>query len=168
MNAEARKLLAFPQDPAKVADLDLLIERKTIAILSEALNHPPNLPTQFVSANGPYICRAFSLTPCPGSIDGHGTDRPVVAVLLERIDSGLHNIDTGQIFHLTAREREALHLLILGLTNKDIANRMKVSPNTVKAFLRSIMIKTGTSTRSGVVGKCLEMMEGSFLSKALT
>jgi DNA-binding CsgD family transcriptional regulator len=30
---------------------------------------------------------------------------------------------------------------------------MAISPNTVKAFLRMIMVKMGVSTRSAIVGK---------------
>ena len=33
---------------------------------------------------------------------------------------------------------------------------MNISPNTVKSFLRIIMIKMGAGTRSGIVGKLLE------------
>ena len=43
-----------------------------------------------------------------------------------------------------------------GFTSKEIAARMKISPNTVKAFLRLIMLKLRVSTRSGIVGRILE------------
>jgi DNA-binding CsgD family transcriptional regulator len=32
---------------------------------------------------------------------------------------------------------------------------MQISPNTVKTFVRLIMVKMGVSTRSGLVGKIL-------------
>jgi DNA-binding CsgD family transcriptional regulator len=32
---------------------------------------------------------------------------------------------------------------------------MKISPNTVKAFLRIVMVKMGVSTRSGILGKVI-------------
>jgi DNA-binding CsgD family transcriptional regulator len=34
-----------------------------------------------------------------------------------------------------------------------MADRMKISPNTVKSFLRLVMVKMGVSTRSGILGK---------------
>ena len=43
-----------------------------------------------------------------------------------------------------------------GLTSKEIAVRMKISPNTVKAFLRLVMVKMKVSTRSGIAGKLKE------------
>jgi len=59
----------------------------------------------------------------------------------------------SQRFNFTQREREVLEYLLQGLNSKAIANRMNISPNTVNAFLRLIMIKTGVSSRSAVVGK---------------
>ena len=56
-------------------------------------------------------------------------------------------------FGLTARERETVQFLLEGFTSKEIAQRMKISPNTVKAFIRLVMVKMGVSTRSGIIGK---------------
>ena len=44
----------------------------------------------------------------------------------------------------------------MGLSTKGLAREMNISPNTVNAFLRLIMIKMGVTTRAGVVGKVLE------------
>jgi hypothetical protein len=46
-----------------------------------------------------------------------------------------------------------VEFLLQGLTSKEIANRMNISVNTVKAFLRLIMVKMNVSTRSGIAGK---------------
>ena len=62
--------------------------------------------------------------------------------------------------HLTPREQETIQLLMEGLTSKEIAERMKISPSTVKAFLRLVMVKMGVSTRSGIVGKLLGSRTG--------
>ena len=62
---------------------------------------------------------------------------------------------TSQEFHLTHREQEVLRLLIMGLTNKEMAGRMGISANTVKAFVRLVTLKMGTSGRSGIVAKVL-------------
>lgn len=59
-------------------------------------------------------------------------------------------------YHLTDREQEVLRGIAIGLTSKETAERMNISPNTVKSFLRIIMIKMGAATRSGIVGKLLE------------
>jgi DNA-binding CsgD family transcriptional regulator len=62
---------------------------------------------------------------------------------------------SSEKFHITDREQQVLQFLLEGLTSKEIADRMKISPNTVKAFLRLIMMKMGVSTRSGIVGKAM-------------
>ena len=73
---------------------------------------------------------------------------------LERSQHTPTNISkVAEKFHLTHREQETLELLVEGMTSKEIGERMKVSPHTVKAFLRLIMAKMGCATRSGVIGK---------------
>jgi DNA-binding CsgD family transcriptional regulator len=61
--------------------------------------------------------------------------------------------EISERFGLTAREQETVQHLLEGLTSKEIAQRMKISPNTVKAFLRLVMVKMNVSTRSGIIGR---------------
>jgi DNA-binding CsgD family transcriptional regulator len=76
-----------------------------------------------------------------------------VAVVLQRNGAASWSAaGVSDSFHLTEREREVVELLIQGLTNKEIAGRMSISPNTVRAFIRMVMGKLGVSTRSGIVG----------------
>ena len=49
---------------------------------------------------------------------------------------------------LTVRELDVLGLVALGLSNTDIAARLRVSPRTVHAHLRSIFGKLGVATRT--------------------
>jgi len=52
---------------------------------------------------------------------------------------------------LTAREREVLALLAEGLSNQQIADRLVITPATVKFHTRSIRSKLGTSSRTQTV-----------------
>jgi DNA-binding CsgD family transcriptional regulator len=56
-------------------------------------------------------------------------------------------------FQLTNRESETVKLLLRGLTSKEIAMEMCISPNTVKAFLKLAMAKVGASNRTALVAR---------------
>ena len=56
-------------------------------------------------------------------------------------------------FQLTNRESETVKLLLKGLTSKEIAVEMCISPNTVKAFLKLAMAKVGASNRTALVAR---------------
>ena len=56
---------------------------------------------------------------------------------------------------LTDREGDVLDLLVQGLTNNQIAERLVISPNTVKRHLKAIFAKLGVSTRAAAVAKAL-------------
>jgi DNA-binding CsgD family transcriptional regulator len=155
-NAAAIQILTYPHNP-KMAGLDRFITNRIRAIVSGGWSADKHSSVmKFVSGRRRYSFRAFSLELITGRDAGTGAvaDRPAIAVLLQRSGSGIDPCRIAEHFHLTAREHETIRFLALGLTNKDIANRMHVSPNTVKAMLRTIMFKTGASTRSGIVGKC--------------
>ena len=76
-----------------------------------------------------------------------------VKTLSKQLNAGwihLHNTVLGRtIFqNLTTREREVARLAAYGLSNKDIAQRLAISINTVKQSLRNAMDKTGSLRRS--------------------
>ena len=74
-----------------------------------------------------------------------------MAVVLERNRvASWRAADVSESFHLT--EGKSSSSSIQGLTNKEIAGRMNISPNTIRAFIRMVMGKLGVSTRSGIVG----------------
>ncbi|PYU27023.1 MAG: hypothetical protein DMG30_00465 [Acidobacteria bacterium] len=62
-------------------------------------------------------------------------------------------------YHLSRREGETVRFLIEGLTNKEIAARMGISPDTVKVFLRLAMMKMGVSSRTGIMSKFIHLKE---------
>jgi len=109
----------------------------------------PSMVTRYQSGRRTYLCRSFWIN----SVNNAESDA-VLAVILERAPE--RSVAVNQLcerFHLTGREQEVSQYLLQGLTSKEIAMRMEISPNTVKAFLRLIMVKMGVSTRSGIVSK---------------
>jgi NarL family two-component system response regulator LiaR len=57
---------------------------------------------------------------------------------------------------LTEREFEVLALMVEGLSNPDIAERLVVSRSTVKFHVSSILSKLGTSSRTEAVAQALK------------
>lgn len=49
-------------------------------------------------------------------------------------------------YDLTAKEREALNCLISGLTMKETAEHMKVTPHTLRGHVRAVREKLGAAT----------------------
>lgn len=112
--------------------------------------------------NSGYVCRAYLLT---GS--DQNNSEPIIAVCLERdlyADDAICEIVNK--YHLTEREQDVLRGISLGLSTKELAGWMSISPNTVKAFIRLVMIKMGVTTRAGIVAKILHN-GGSEQSRAL-
>ena len=57
---------------------------------------------------------------------------------------------------LTARETQVLNLLIKGLTNRDIADQLRIDESTVKAHLSRLMRKVGVSNRTALTVQALK------------
>ena len=106
---------------------------------------------RFMSGKRHYTCRLFPVSPC-----ARNAQEPAMALLIERNPVSANFLEMAEEFRLTPREDEAVQHLGLGLTSKEIGARMGISPNTAKAFLRLVMIKTGVTTRSGIIGKFLK------------
>lgn len=148
-NSEAVQILSFPTKPERIKQIPSFLSDKIRSSLLTGASPGPEFVREYKSGLRTYCCRAFRID-CSG-------DRKVpiaAALLLERHASGVAALgELSRQFDLTTRECETVALLLEGLTSKEIATRMKISPNTVKAFLRLVMVKMDVSTRSGIVGK---------------
>ena len=154
-NAAALQILAYPTDPDKIHQPLLFIRDKIkFWLLRTNGGSDPDFVRVFASGRRKYQCRAFRCD-CQTS-----KSEPLsLVVLLERPSHGANGLnELLEQFGLTPRELQTVALLVEGLTSKQIAARMSISPNTVKAFLRIVMFKMDVSTRSGIVGKVLGSM----------
>lgn len=149
-NTEALQILVFPTRPDKVRQVDsVMSERIRTRLLDKHAAGGAGFVREFRSGNRTYICRSFSL-----NVNGKTSAPPAIVLVFERRPSNtIAMSEVSSQFGLTPREQETIQLLLQGLTSKEIAERMKISPNTVKAFLRLVMVKMGVSTRSGIIGK---------------
>lgn len=64
--------------------------------------------------------------------------------------------DLALAFELTPREQEVLALMVEGLSNPDIAERLVVSRSTAKAHVSNILSKMGVSNRAEAISLALQ------------
>lgn len=147
----AAQVLGYPRKLENRRTDDLVLGKIRTTLLARGGNAESPFVGEFRSGKRLYSCRAFR-------VEGQtkGSQPSSIAVLLERgAADSFSAVQVVEKYHLTSREQEVLLYLLEGLTSKQIAERMKISANTVKAFLRLIMIKMGVSTRAGIVGKAI-------------
>lgn len=148
-NPEAVQILSYPSKPDRIKQLNVFLADRIRTVLVDHTFGDGSAVKEYQSGRRRYICRRFQI-----DCNGRTTPQPAVAMIFERTatpDLALEEI--CRQFDLTQRERETVELLVQGLTTKEIAMRLQISPNTVKAFVRIVMVKMGVSTRSGIVGR---------------
>jgi NarL family two-component system response regulator LiaR len=80
-------------------------------------------------------------------------DPQLVVVLADELNVAKHRERTAE--SLTEREVEILQLLAFGHTNRDIAEKLFISPDTVKTHLEHIYQKLGATDRTAAVAVAL-------------
>lgn len=76
-------------------------------------------------------------------------DPHVTEAVLERVRDDRRGATSGE--RLTEKEQEIVRLMAQGLTNKEIGQRLFLSPNTIKAHISEIMQRLGVKRRAEVV-----------------
>jgi DNA-binding CsgD family transcriptional regulator len=149
-NACAAEILLYPDKPRHTKKFhDQLATTVRMMISNGGPDGTISVCPEFVSGERRYICRMFNL-----QSPDNGTNGTSTALLLERRPPVvLHIRKICRRHNLTQREGQAVEWLVHGLTNKGIAARMSISPNTVKVFLRLAMMKMGVTSRSGMMSK---------------
>jgi DNA-binding CsgD family transcriptional regulator len=149
VNDEAIRILSYPGHQKNTPRVEEFIARMIQSLDLKAQGTLEKYSIKrFMSGRRHYTCRLL-----PVSSSGRSPQQPVMALLIERDRVSADLLAIAKKFSLTRREYETVQHLALGLTSKEIAARMGISPSTVKAFLRLAMIKTGVTTRSGIIGK---------------
>jgi len=133
--AEAQRLFREPQPVASLVKLivDKPGERCALVILE----------------NRCYCMRLFRLQKAEQQAD------EIYAALVEPIgNTKLAAVDLDKVkglFRLSRREVDVLDALMSGMTDKEIAARLAVSVETVRAYLKSVRAKLGVKTRTAIV-----------------
>jgi DNA-binding CsgD family transcriptional regulator len=115
----------------------------------------------FQSGRRTYLCRTLLL-----NADNKGSNGSARLLMLERKMSGTPALfQLSRQFQLTQREHQVVSLLLQGLSNKEMAKKMGISENTVKAFLRMATVRMGVSGRSAIVTKIVDVLWSSATSE---
>jgi len=149
-DAETLRVLTFPEYNSSTGDFARLLpaEIKSM-LLSQTCGEHSSYIAEFTSGRRRYTCRVVIINHNSGE-----PSRAMTALLIERsLTRGLHISEMANQFRLTQREQETIRLLMLGLTSKEIAIRMTISPHTVDTFFRNIRSKMAVSSRSAIISK---------------
>jgi RNA polymerase sigma factor (sigma-70 family) len=97
------------------------------------------------------IQRVYSEYSISAYIEKQAFDRAAFRRVVEETRLTYHFL--SELSALTDREREVLDLLAQGLTNKEIAEKLYITTNTVKRHLKAIFEKLDVHTRSAATAK---------------
>jgi NarL family two-component system response regulator LiaR len=102
-----------------------------------------------------YLLKNVSAEELASAIHAAHAGRPTLAPEATQalIQAANHPPEPGD--DLTAREREVLALMVEGLHNSDIAERLVVSRSTVKSHVSNILSKLGVSSRAEAISLAL-------------
>jgi DNA-binding CsgD family transcriptional regulator len=97
--------------------------------------------------NQPILLRGFGLP------DRGGIQHARLVVTMEELGrkQNLNTEHARERFQLTNREQAVVEHLAKGWTNKEIANALQITEQTVKEHIKHIMRKTNSTTRTGIL-----------------
>lgn len=103
-----------------------------------------------------YLLKNVSADELAAAIQAAAAGRATLAP--EATQALVHSITEAPApgYDLTAREKEVLGLLIEGLNNYDIAQRLVIGLSTVKFHVSSILSKLGVASRASAVAVALQ------------
>jgi DNA-binding CsgD family transcriptional regulator len=94
-----------------------------------------------------------------GLPDRHGFQQSRILITVEEIGrrAGPSIEHLKDVFRLTDREIMVVQNLLKGWTNKEIANELGVTEQTIKEHIKHIMAKTKTTTRTGILVQVIRL-----------
>jgi DNA-binding NarL/FixJ family response regulator len=106
--------------------------------------------------SGVELARAVRAVAAGGALIDPSVARKVVAEFA-RMATPARSLDAGLPEPITDRERQILGLLALGLSNREIADRLSLAEGTVKNYVTTLLQKLGVRDRTQAALRGREM-----------
>jgi two-component system, NarL family, nitrate/nitrite response regulator NarL len=179
-NAEAMKVIERSSVDVVLLDYDLGNERGTDLLeYMQAAQDPPRI-LMVTAGMSDRITRDVLRAGVAGVLHKHSSPAQLVAAIrkvaqghLWLEDSIIRSLAAGtrgesaemqSTRPLTQRQQEVLSGILDGLTNKEIAWKLKVSESSIKAVIQELFHKAGVRTRSQLVRVAIEKHASDWLS----
>ena len=102
-----------------------------------------------------YLLKNVSADELAAAIRGAVTERSALSPEVARLMIQVIRQPAGKDYNLSDREREILKLMVEGLSNAAIAERLIITQSTVKFHVSNILSKLGVSNRTEAVALAL-------------
>jgi len=163
--AECRRMLQFEQPDVLLMDINLP-DGSGLDLCSELHESYPQLKILALTSYGEYSMVKRMLD--------HGASGYVLKnAMSEEVIEGILTINNGETFlchevdllmkkepatqvWLTPREEELLKLIVEGYTNPEIAEKICLSPETIKGYRKNLLFKLGAKNTAALVKMALE------------
>ena len=132
-------LAALPGDGAPLPSVVHDVSARARSLARDGAGPPATAVVRSVSG-GPVAVRGSVLAPTGGA-------EASVAIVLEPAGSAELAPGVLAVAELTAREREVTRLLLAGVGTGEIAQRLWISPHTVRGHVKSVFAKVGVRSR---------------------
>ncbi len=120
-----------------------------------AAEAPPGVPAPILATYGPLIARHGEAADGAAEPRGKRFESELLRALRREPRRSAATAAEPRGSALTRRESEILELLVQGLSNKEIAQRIVVSPRTVDTHVERVLSKLGAATRARAVAVAL-------------
>jgi DNA-binding CsgD family transcriptional regulator len=163
VSTEAARILFYPKQPPPIATAAAAISGAVRRLI--AGGSPQGESGRFGYMNCGERSYLWNVTRCD---EWTSNETPWNYVLmLRRAELPEAKIKTiCQQFHLSPRQEQTLAYLFQGLTSKEIAGFLDLSPHTVKIHIRALMTKLQVTTRTALVGRVLAASEQTNFGEA--
>ena len=104
-----------------------------------------------------YLLKGISIDELADAIRAAAMGRSLLNPEIVQALLQLNKPSSQSMYELSKRQQEVLALLALGLSNEAIAQRMKLSPSTIRHHVTQVLNKLGVTNRTAAATRALQV-----------